>query len=173
MRLHWKRNKILEKGLRKQKAFAYFQEKKEWVKLNTSYLAATATNFGVGMGSAYVAQKAGVSKESAVSWIAALSGFIGGVCALIGTWYFLPIDKYQKNIQKIKADSVTLLKNIAKAQIGTFAITIPGSLILTKYEIPAPIIIALQQMADKVLFLIQFNLFSIKYMQEKTKKDET
>ena len=100
-KLHNPPVQIQEMPTRRQKVFAFFKDKKEWVKLNASYVVATGTNFGVAMASAHLAQKAGVSKESATSWIAFVSGFTAGFAALIGTWYFLHVDKYQKDIGKI------------------------------------------------------------------------
>src|SRR3989344_7364466 len=116
-----------EAATRRKRVFAFFKEKKEWVKLNASYVVATTTNFGVAMASAHLAQKAGVSKESATSWIAFVSGFTAGFAALVGTWYFLHVDKYQKDIGKIAKDAWTMFKNIWKAQIVSLAIIMPGS----------------------------------------------
>ena len=150
----------------RQKVFAFFKDKKEWIKLNASYVVATGTNFGVAMASAHLAQKAGVSKESATSWIAFVSGFTAGFAALVGTWYFLHVDKYQKDIGKIAKDAWTMFKNIWKAQIVSLAIIMPGSWIAASIGIATTLIVAAQQTVDRIIFIPAFNFFSRHQIKE-------
>ncbi len=149
-----------ETKTRRQKVFSFFKDKKEWTKLNGSYLVGSAVNFGTALASAHIAQKAGISKESASSWISFISGFTVGFSALVGSWYFLHVDRYQKDIGKITNDAWEMFKNIWKAQIISFGIIIPSSWLLAKEGLPTTVIVTAQQILDKVIFIPAFNFFS-------------
>ncbi len=161
---------LRETRTHRQKVFKFFHEKREWVKLNASYVVATSTNFGVAMASAHLAQKAGVSKESATSWVAFTSGFTAGFIALVATWYFLHVDKYQKDIGKIAKDAWTMFKNIWKAQFVSLAVIMPGSWIAASFGIATTLIVSVQQIIDRIIFIPAFNFFSRHQIKE-MKKD--
>lgn len=167
--LHPDNNQHLETRTRRQKIFSLFKDRKEWVKLNASYLVATSANFGTALATAHIAQRAGISKESATTWLSFISGFTVGFGAMVVTWYFLHVDKYQKDLPRIATDAWTMFKNIWKAQAVSIAVTIPVSWFLTNNGISTTLVVTLQQIADRLLFIPAFNFFSHSQVKEMEK----
>ena len=159
----------LNSPTRRQKVFAFFKDRKEWVKLNASYVIASTANFSTAIATAHIAQKAGVSKENAGSWISFTLGFTAGFITLISSWYFMHTDKYQKDIKKIAKDAWTLFKNIWKAQAISFGIVIPTAWLLSKEGLATSAIVVAQQILDRIIYIPAFNFFSRHQIKEMEK----
>gem|GEM_PF-2326277 len=71
---------------RQNKVSAFFRQKKDWVKLNASYLVGTVTATTCAYGAAYVAEKAGMDRMQATTWVAGLAAYVTGTAAICLGW---------------------------------------------------------------------------------------
>ncbi len=145
-------------------AFARFHGR-EWVKLNASYVAATAVNFSVAIGTAKLAEKSGVSKENAATWLSFASGFTAGFATLVGSWYLMHRERYSGHLETLGTDAWIMFKNIWKAQSVSIAIVLPICWIAASL-LSTEVVVLLQQVLDRAFFVPAFNLFSRHQVRE-------
>ena len=149
--------------------FRFFaNRKKEWIRLNASYLAGSAVNFFVAIATAHLAQKFGVEKESASSWLPPVAGFTAGFGTTVLCWSLFHKDKYS-DFGEVLQDAWTLFKNIWKAQLAAWSVIIPGAWFAASLGIATSLIVLAQQIAERIIFIPAFNFFSrdkIKEMED-------
>ena len=148
----------------------FIHKKKEWIRLNVSYLVGSTVNFFVAIATGHLAQRFGIEKESASSWLPSIVGFTAGFSSTVSCWYLFHKDKYN-TFNQVLEDAIILFKNIWKAQLAAWPVIIPGAWFAASLGIATSIIVLAQQIAERIIFIPAFNFFSrdkIKEMEDES-----
>lgn len=145
----------------------FIQEKKGWIKLNAAYLPVTLITPLAAVSGAQLAERAGLAREHATTWVAALSALVVGLVVNCAAWVVQNRQKYEGNTNRLKADLTALIKNILKAQSITWAVTISATYALVAYGISNALAVLVQQVLDKAIFIPLYNYFNQKLAQPK------
>ena len=143
-----------------------FEQKKGWIKLNAAYLVCTTFATAAAYTSSYLAEKMGISRESATTWISGVSAFVVGITANCTAWYFLNKEKYKDNGRKLTQDTLAFIKNISKAQLITWVGTWTVTYLLVTLGAGNALAVTLQQVIDRMIYLPLYNYFNRKLANE-------
>ena len=156
---------------RQNKVSAFFRQKKDWVKLNASYLVGTVTATTCAYGAAYVAEKAGMDRMQATTWVAGLAAYVTGTAAICLGWLVFQKDKYRAHPELIVKDMLKMAGNTLFAQ----AITWAGSWGATAFAVWLGasnfLAVTVQQVADRLIFIPTFNFLNRKRVRQMEKLD--
>lgn len=139
---------------------AFFRRKKEWVKLNAAYLPAIATGTAASFGASYLAEKAGVDRAHAASWIASVSAYITGVITICTAWYLMHRKEYEDNFKKFMSDALKMAGGISLAQEISW-ITCWGAAVLAVYMGASnELAVIVNKITDWSVFIPLYNYFN-------------
>jgi hypothetical protein len=154
-----------ETSTRRRKAFAFFKEKKEWVKLNASYVTGTVMATGCAYASSYTAEKCGVDRMHATTWISGLSAYLGGVTAICASWWLLHKDRYVDNAGKLARDCARLVTSTSIAQGMTWVVSLSGAALAVAAGASNAMSVTVQQVLDRLVFIPAFNMLNRKQVK--------
>lgn len=151
---------------RKQRLFSFMKHKKEWVKLNAAYVAATTTATTTAFVVSYIAEKNGIDRSHATTWISGISAFITGTSATCVTWLFTHWDVYSKETKRLAKDVGKLFGANLAAQSVTWGASWGVTLVSVFFGAPNPVAITIQQVVDRLVFIPLYNYFNRNRVKE-------
>ncbi|MFH1785844.1 MAG: hypothetical protein ABH842_05430 [Candidatus Micrarchaeota archaeon] len=108
---------------RKRAAFNYFKDKREWVKLNSSFLIGAGVSSGMMHAASQIAENHGVSRAVATTFVAGVTGYVFGTIATCLSWLALNKVEYSGKLTKVVEDTINLLKSTVIAQTLTWSVS--------------------------------------------------
>jgi hypothetical protein len=151
---------------RSQRLLSFLKHKKEWVKLNAAYVAATTTATTTSFAVSYVAERNGIERAHATTWISGISAFITGTSATCATWLFTHWDVYSKDPKLLLNDVKKLFGANLAAQSITWGASWCATLISVFLGAPNPVAITIQQVVDRLVFIPLYNYFNRNRVKE-------
>ena len=151
---------------RRQKTAAWFRQKKEWVKLNESYLIGTVAASTCAYASAYIAEKAGVDRAHATTWIAGLSAYISGTATIVVCWAVLHKEKYAADKSLLKRDVLKMIGSTILAQAITWMGSWSSTYLAVSLGAANWLAVTVQQAADRIIFIPLFNFLNRNRVKE-------
>lgn len=119
-RLELPKSIIADSPTRRQRVFAFFKQKKEWVKLNTSFLAGATTSVVTMHVASQIAEKQGISRGIAATVVAGLAGYITGTLVTCASWLSLNTKQYEGQPVRVFSDMIEMVKNSFISQTITW-----------------------------------------------------
>ncbi len=151
---------------RRQRLFSFFKHKKEWVKLNAAYVAGTTASTTTAFAVSYIAEKNGIERSHATTWISGISSFVAGTTAICATWLFTHWSTYSKEPKRFAKDFGKLFRDTFLAQSITWGASWGVTLVSVFFGAPNPVAITIQQVVDRLVFIPLYNYFNRNRVKE-------
>lgn len=158
---------------RRQKAFSWFKDRKEWVKLNTAFVAGASVGMATAYASAQLAEKAGVDRVHATTWVSSLFAYALGTATVCLSWLRLHKKDYEDGARNFRDDLKQLFKNTTMTQLATWAISWAGTAAaVVLLDVSNVVAVTVQQVLGWV-YVPLFQLFNRRLVAGKNTEDET
>ncbi len=143
-----------------------YENKKEWVKLNGSYIVGTVTATTAAYVSSHIAEKSGMDRSSAATWVAGISAYFGGLTSICACWWLFHRDVYKKNPGKLFNDMLKMAGSTFIAQAITWVVSWSGTAAAVAFGASNFAAVTIQQVLDRLVFIPIFNYMSRKRVSE-------
>jgi hypothetical protein len=143
-----------------------YENKKEWVKLNSSYIVGTVSATTAAYVSSHIAEKSGMDRSSATTWVAGISAYFGGMTSICACWWLFHRDVYKKNPGKLLNDMLKMAGSTFAAQAITWIVSWSGTAAAVAFGASNFVAVTIQQVLDRLIFIPIFNYMSRKRVKE-------
>ena len=151
---------------RVQAIVASMSHRREWRKLNLSYVPVVITGTAASFVSSYLAEKLGVSRAQATTWIASLSAYFVGSLTICTTWYLLHREEYKGNSKKLMQDSLKIIGGSSIAQALSWLVCWTGASLAVSLGASNALATAINKLLDWGAYIPLFNFFNRNRVKE-------
>ena len=148
------------------------EKKKEWVKLNGSYVAGTVASTSAAFVAAQIAEKMGVERSHAVTWIAGFSAFVAGTAAICISWKFSHKQIYENHPERFRKDGLHFIGLTFVAQAITWAFSWSATAFAVAVGASNAVAVTIQQIVDRLVFIPLFNFLNRNKVREMERTEQ-